>query len=371
MFTDDQEIKIAEYNAKMTEADAKLAELKQQHLQRNTETAEFNAKLAGSIAKLEKPLAKAEELAQQLLQSSAKTEDLVEQLLQSNAKMAGFTQQDLQDKAETAELKQQSYAILKQLAGEELGSSFQKAMDENNIDDLKELLPKISSFIYSVQVCLNPKVLYVLIKDKPEEIIKVILEHPDMLSNKILLAKMIINKENMNSDIFGSIAEYTKGLKHFKECKYMLDEKSIREIAELDPPTSINLLRNIYLNSEQPQAPLSEALINYIQSQEITAVTTLLSLLYYLTDVENDHKHLYEGIQTGNVEIVSNVLRYLDLDQEAFNIAMKKGGEIKEYICRHDKLSCNSKFSKAFLANEVSLEHNETDVMGGLESHPE
>ncbi|MCC8406942.1 MAG: hypothetical protein LN546_02400 [Rickettsia endosymbiont of Ecitomorpha arachnoides] len=108
--------------------------------------------------------------------------------------------------------------------------------------------------------------------------------------------------------------------------------------------------------------------------------------LYYLlfrttnNSIQDGNKYLYEGIKTGNIEIVKNLLRYIDLDQNAFNIAMEKGGEIKDFICTRDKKLYQSEFFKNFNLthpdNIISLEEkNETDVMGDfigdLGNHPE
>lgn len=202
----------------------------------------------------------------------------------------------------------------------ELRSKFQKAMDEDNVEDLKKLMFEITNFIGMFGI-------------QPNSII--------------------------------------------------LDEKNLVKIAKLDSIISLAFLTKICLPSEQSHSSIiDKALTDCIKSQEIIGAGTLLSLLFRLTgnNIQDDNKYLYEGIKTGNIEIVTNLLRYIDLDQEAFNIAMEKGGEIKDFICQRDEKLYHGEFSKNFNlthpANIISLEEkNETDVMGDfigdLGNHPE
>lgn len=163
----------------------------------------------------------------------------------------------------------------------------------------------------------------------------------------------------------------------------ILDETNLTKIAKLDPIISLAFLTKICLPSEQSHSSIiDKALTDCIQSQEITGASTLLSLLFRLTsnNIQDDNKYLYEGIKTGNIEIVTNLLRYVELDQKAFDIAVEKGEEIKDFICQRDKKLYKSEFFKNFNLthpdNIISLEEkNGTDVMGDfrgdLGNHPE
>ncbi len=209
-----------------------------------------------------------------------------------------------------------SYTVLVQDIAKELGSKFQKAMDEDNVEDFKKLMSKIIDFI-------NMSII-----------------QPNFIT---------------------------------------LDEKNLTKIAKLDPIISPAFLTKICFPSEQSHSSIiDKALTDCIQSQEITGAGTLLSLLFRLTgnNIQDKNKYLYEGIKTGNIEIVTNLLRYAELDQNAFNIAVEKGGEIKDFICQRDKKLYKSEFFKNFNLthpdNIISLEEkNETDVMGDLGNHPE
>ncbi|WP_040255969.1 hypothetical protein [Rickettsia hoogstraalii] len=188
----------------------------------------------------------------------------------------------------------------------ELGSKLQKTMNENNVEDFKKLMFEMTNFI----------------------------------------------------DMFG-----------IQPDSIILDEKSLIKIAKLDPIISLAFLTKIYIPSEQPHSSIIyKALTDCIQSQEITGAGTLLSLLFRLTsnNIQDVNKYLYEGIKTGNIEIVDNLLRYVDLNQNAFNIAMEKGGEIKNFICQRDKKFYQSELSKNYLASETQV-----DITGDSESHPE
>ncbi|HJD58871.1 MAG TPA: hypothetical protein LFV92_06950 [Rickettsia endosymbiont of Ceroptres masudai] len=118
------------------------------------------------------------------------------------------------------------YPVLLQNIAEELGSRFQKTMNENNLEDLKKLMSKIIDFI-------------------------------DMSSIQ----------PNFN---------------------IILDEQNLTKIAKLDPIISLAFLTKICLPSEQSHASIiDKALTDCIQSQEITGASTLLSLLFRLTSNTN------------------------------------------------------------------------------------
>ncbi|KHO03225.1 hypothetical protein RFEPED_0783 [Rickettsia felis str. Pedreira] len=197
--------------------------------------------------------------------------------------------------------------VLLQNTAKELGSNFQKALDEDNVEDFKKLMFEMIDFINMSSIQPNFNII--------------------------------------------------------------LDEKSLIKIAKLAPITSLAFLTKICLPSEQSHSSIIyKALTDCIQSQEITGTQTFVSLLFRLTgnDIKDDNKYLYEGLKTGNIEIVKNLLSYINLDQEAFNIAMEKGRAIKDFICQRDEKLYHGGFFKQYLASETQV-----DITGDSESHPE